>query len=429
VTHDLIVLGSGIAGSTVAIRLGAAGRRVALVGGESRQGWEGLSARSRALLLGEGVTLEALSAAAAPRRGRWAERTVEGQEWIVERSHLAAVLRANAVSAGAQRFGSWAHAIHPWEEGWRVHLRDGRTLAAPWLIDARGRRGAERRGPLLLAVSQAFHRSHETHETHIEAFDSGWCWWAQHGRRLWVQVTRRPRQGHPGEWLAQAAAQLPALAEALGDAQPDGELKAYPAHARLRLGLPHSRLWRVGDAALAIDPLSGQGVHEALRGAQLVATALVSVFAGGDAALAHRFVTERQAQAFEQAVRTAAGFYRENQHRGHFWRDTAVAYEELLSPARLDAVAQVESRPVLIEGRIELREVLVTAQHPRGVWHVDGVPLAPLLRHLNRTTQATVDSAARFLDRSPREVASAIRWLQQCDAAPQTVSSRNHAGG
>jgi hypothetical protein len=27
----------------------------------------------------------------------------------------------------------------------------------------------------------------------------------------------------------------------------------------------------------------------------------------------------------------------------------------------------MESRPVLIEGRIVLREVLVTAQHPRGV--------------------------------------------------------------
>ena len=104
-THDLIVLGSGVAGGAVAAQLAAAGHRVALVGGESRRGWEGLSARSRALLLGEGVALDALSAAPAARRGRWAERPVEGQEWIVERSQLAAALRAKAGSAGAERMG------------------------------------------------------------------------------------------------------------------------------------------------------------------------------------------------------------------------------------------------------------------------------------------------------------------------------------
>jgi len=428
VTHDLIVLGSGVAGGAVAAQLAAAGHRVALVGGESRRGWEGLSARSRALLLGEGVALDALSAAPAPRRGRWAERPVEGQEWIIERSQLAAALRAKAGSVGAERMGTWADAIHPSDQGWRVQLRDGRTLAAPWLIDARGRRGAERRGPLLLAISQTWHRHSEAHETRIEAFDSGWCWWAQRGHRLWVQVTRRPRQGHPREWLALAAAQLPALTAVLAEARPDGELNAYPAHARLRVAPNHPRLWRVGDAALALDPLSGQGVYEALRGAKLVATALRSVFAGGDAALAHRFVSEHQAQAFERAVRTAAGFYRENQQRGVYWRGIADAYETLLTPAAAGAPqARMESRPVLIEGRIVLREVLVTAQHPRGVWHVDGVPLAPLLQHLNRA-HATVDSAARFLDRSPRKVASAIRWLQQSDAAPQSVS-RIQAGG
>jgi hypothetical protein len=57
VTHDLIVLGSGVAGGAVA-RTAAAGHGSRLVGRESRRGWEGLSARSRALLLGEGVALD-----------------------------------------------------------------------------------------------------------------------------------------------------------------------------------------------------------------------------------------------------------------------------------------------------------------------------------------------------------------------------------
>src|SRR6266851_5934986 len=158
-THDLIVLGAGIAGSSVAKRLCAAGRRVALVGGESRRGWEGLSNRSRALLLSEGVAADVLGPASAPPRGGWGERNVEGQEWIVERWQLAASLRVIAATAGADLVRSWANAISPMGEGWQVHLRDGRTIAAPWLIDACGRRGAERRGPALLAVSRAFYRT------------------------------------------------------------------------------------------------------------------------------------------------------------------------------------------------------------------------------------------------------------------------------
>jgi hypothetical protein len=55
-------------------------------------------------------------------------------------SQLAAALREKAGSVGAERMGTWADAIHPSDHGWRVQLRDGRSLAAPWLIDACGRR-------------------------------------------------------------------------------------------------------------------------------------------------------------------------------------------------------------------------------------------------------------------------------------------------
>src|SRR6185312_12304921 len=99
-----------------------------------------------------------------------------------------------------------------------------------------------------------------------------------------------------------------------------------------RLGAPgnDAAFWRVGDAAFALDPLSGQGVFEALRGARLAATAILSVLAGGEALPAHRFITLRHEDAWARGVRAAAGFYRENAGRGAFWSDTAAAYEALL---------------------------------------------------------------------------------------------------
>jgi hypothetical protein len=168
-------------------------------------------------------------------------------------------------------------------------------------------------------------------------------------------------------------------------------------------------------------------VYEALRGARLVATAIESVLGGGDARLAHRFVAERQAESWATGVRRAAGFYRENAACSAFWADTAAAYEVLLpEPARV--AAGIERRPVLCEGRITEREVVVTAEHPRGVWHVAGVPLVSLKGYLESAEHATVAGAAAALDRPPTAVASAIHWLQQTGMVARRPASMPSGG-
>lgn len=436
-THDVVVLGAGPSGSVVARRLASAGARVALVGGASRPGWEGLSERSRALLAEEGEEVPAgVICGPFRRRGAWAGgRSVEGTEWLVERHRLAEALCGNARSAGADYRSDTVTGVIQEGGHWRAHLRAGGTLAAPLVIEARGRRGAERRGPLLLAVGQQFHvqragapGARTQPGTQIHATDVGWCWWAAHARALWVQIVGRPRAGHPAAWLAAAAAQIPVLARVLDDAVPDGDPVARPAHARLGLAGCDPTRWRVGDAAVALDPLSGQGVYEALRGARLVATAIESVLGGGDAPLAQRFVAERQVESWARGVRMAAGFYRENAECSAFWADTAAAYEALL-PQVARVAARIERRPVLCAGRIILREVVVTAEHPRGVWHVAGVPLVSLKGYLESAEHATVAGAAAALDRPPPAVASAIQWLQQTGMVARRIRPSMSSGG
>lgn len=443
-SHDVIVLGAGPAGSVVARRLAASGVRVALVGAPSCGGWEGLSVRSRGLFAEEGFGEHAgLLEGPFRRGGGWAGRPVEGSEWLVERRLLAAALRADARAAGAHVLADLAVGVEWADGGWRVHLRSDRRLTSRLLIEARGRRGPERRGPLLLAVGQPFRRPAVRRPappgTQIHAADFGWCWLADQGQSLWVQVVARPGTGHPASWIRAAAAQIPALEFALAEANPAGACVSRPAHARL--GLPgvallrgrDVTLWRTGDAAYALDPLSGQGVYEALRGARLVATAVRSVLDGSDAALAHRFVRERHEDAWHGGIEAAAGFYREEAARraagaacGMFWADTAAAYRRLL-PATTPVAAAIERRPVLDQGRIVEREVVVTADRPRGVWHVAGVPLVSLKRFLDAGGLATVETAATAMNKPPDAVASAIHWLQQTGIvgrpAPHSVSS------
>ena len=432
ITHDVVVCGAGPAGAVAARRLAAAGMRVALVGKGSRPGWEGLSARSRALLGEEGLEgMAEVIAGPCARRGTWADgRPVAGIEWLTERSRLAEAVCSAAIAVGADHRVDTVTDAKRIGDQWRVALRGGGMLAAPLLIDARGRRGPQRRGPLLLAVGQRLKRSARAASgaaggggasgasaTGIGVADFGWAWWAELGRVLWVQVIGRPRSGHPAEWLGLAAAQIPALARALNGASMWGDAVAQPAHTRLGMAGHDSALWHVGDSALALDPLSGQGLYEAVRGARLVATAIQSVMNGGDAGLAHRFIADRHEEAWRRGVRVACEFYRENRTRGVFWRDTSQAYAALLpapAAATQGAVpARMERRPVLDAGRILERDVVVTAEHPRGVWHIDGVPLANLKHYFDATEHATVAGAAAALHQPPAAIASALRWLQQ----------------
>jgi len=171
-------------------------------------------------------------------------------------------------------------------------------------------------------------------------------------------------------------------------------------------------------------------VYEALRGARLAATAIQSVLEGGDASVAQRFIAERRAEAWQHGVRVAAGFYLENGDRSGFWADTAAAYTALLAAAtpppdgarlaqRVPAPTHIERRPVLDDGRIVERDVVVTAEHPRGVWHVAGVPLVALKAYLDSAERATTAGAAMALDRPQAAVASAIHWLRQGDLLQQ----------
>jgi glycine/D-amino acid oxidase-like deaminating enzyme len=449
VSHDVLVIGAGPAGSVVARRLAAAGARVVLVGAAARAGWEGLSRRSVALLAEEGLEGgEGLDQSCGiidgpfPRSGVWADdRRVVGTEWLVERQSLAAALRCAARAAGVDDRRDTVTRLE-WENGqWRALLRSGGRLAASQVIEARGRRGPEQHGPLLLAVGRQFRAASAAPAqpgTHIHATDFGWCWWAARADALWVQVVARPRAlvgpsaggagapvthaaaGRPAAWIEAAASQIPALARALESSPPDGDLVARPAHARLgcydrlnsSLEPRDATRWRVGDAALALDPLSGQGVYEVLRGARLVATAVISVLRGGDPRPAQRFVAERQEESWIRGVRIAGSFYRENAARSTFWSETAAAYERLL-PRAAPAAPRIERRPVLCGGRILEREVIITPQHPRGVWHLADVPLVSLKGYLESAEHATVCGAAAAVDRPAAAVASAIHWLQQ----------------
>lgn len=427
---DVIVLGGGPAGCSVAARIAQGGARVCLLTSPSRPGWEGLSMRSLDLLGDEGLDVgEAGISGPFARTGRWAAgRDVQGVEWLCDRAELAHAFRSLAHRLGVEVVPTRVMACHRDGREWSVVAGDGSVRRAVHVVDARGRRGRAIRGPVLLAYGRLFESRHGLEPgTHIEAQSRQWCWWGARAGHLWVHVVGRPGSGHPATWLELAVAESPALARAMEGATPLAQPRATVAHARMtRTGTDAP--WSVGDAAVALDPLSGQGVYEALRGARVTATVLLDVLNGGDEALARRFLADRQSASWERSVRLAAGFYAELDEGGAFWRQTAGAYQALLPKAE-ETAPRVVRRPVLDGGRVVERSVLVTSGHPRGVWHVAGVPVVELKKYLDSTVDPNVGKAAEVLERPAAAVASAAAWLMRSGALAARAGDGVALGG
>ena len=123
-----------------------------------------------------------------------------------------------------------------------------------------------------------------------------------------------------------------------------------------------------------MDPLSGNGVHEAVRSARVAVAALNSYLRGAHWPVVAQFVDERAVELWRRCVTAAAGFYRLQADYSHseFWVRTASAYEAAMRQAAVaeEGPGRFEMRPVLDGERIEIRQVWVSPEWPRGVWNV-----------------------------------------------------------
>lgn len=315
---DVVVAGGGPAGSATAIHLARAGCGVLLVERDDftrmRMG-ETLPPAVNPLLAELGVLDDLPALGHVPSyetASAWGGEEVAdrsfvfspyGHGWHVDRAAFDALLVDRAAAAGVDVRRGDVQAPRRAGSGDVVIDVGGTTATAGHLVDATGRAArlarrlgaAARRFDSLVSASVVCSLPSRTAlgDTFLEAVADGW-WYVSPlpGERRLValftdaSIAAALRLHSPSGWWTalQRAPRTLALAAA-GSPAAAPRLTSCAGHVLMPAATPWCTA--VGDAALAVDPLSSSGVSFALRSAQRVAAAIVA----GDADGYDAFVT------------------------------------------------------------------------------------------------------------------------------------------
>ena len=439
---DVAVVGAGPAGSLAARQLAAFGFDVVLVHQPRRQRQhlgESLSASAPRLLASYGLTIP--ESVYAPRPNdhfvRWGGRDDriaaqpdegdgEGQR-LVRRDRLDAWALGEARSAGAAVLEGSASGT---ADGLLLRGRGEGDLkvSARALLDASGRSGVlTRRGrewPDYRTTALTAHSAPGVREgTLIEAFPNGWVWSAPvvGGRRDVTVMLDAEAAGEPEERFRNAVRQVDLAGFVTGDLlTPVRAADVTPYRLRPAAPAADRAVVAVGDAASALDPLSGLGTMKAMDSGLTAAVALRTVLERPrDAGLALAFHAAKEHGLAVEAEDRLGGFYaEETRFSGRpFWRRRSrkrppaphrprLPEDGRLMPA---AGARVETRGVLRGDWIVPADVVILPGRLRPAHQVAGVALAELFRRAS-----AVGGIRRTVEAFPAPepaVRAALSWL------------------
>lgn len=441
-TKHILILGGGPAGTATAIGLKRIGYQVSIIQSpRTFAACEGISKRTLEGLHTAGCFQAAATAAPpCPKFASWnGESNSFNSEHLVSRQEFDAKLNDDLHTAGITPiFGviQSVDEVKGKDHQWRAIYRDKesltRTITADYLVEARGRSGALKcedkiRGPETVSLLQRWRIENSGNAASMAAsYRHGWAWLAKLDSELYTQVTvsahdaRIPKKTGLRQFILDELKQIPETAQWLESATPIGDPVARGCTCILAGEPVNERLLRVGDAAVAADPLSGNGIFAALSAA-LAAPAVINTILQHPqrAELAMRFYRGKCRETFLRFCRTGRDFYAMEQRwqEQPFWRersrwpDTVPLHKEF-DPRK----TAIRKRPVVERDQIMSREVLITPDQPLGIWQVAGIELAPILKELEKQPNPSEDwIKARLLEQDcPQpQRAAMLGWLNE----------------
>jgi flavin-dependent dehydrogenase len=450
---DVCVIGAGPAGSTFAARMAQLGHHVHLIERQRfprRRLGESLSPGVMTLLRAAGMH-ETVEAAGFPTvKGvlvKWPDgpklREDSGAKGLlVDRGEFDLRLLERARAFGVEVRQPAIVRQRVWDGArWRLTIDAGGTskvLDADFVADASGRRNAAGRqtnaGPSTLAVYGYWRGATLPELPRIEAGQDGWFWGVPLPDGTYntlVFVDPAWFRSAPGATMAERFLKLiggSGLMQDCRSVELIAPVRAIDATSYLNNDCVAPNKIQLGDAALAIDPISSSGVQKAIQSAlsgAIVANTLLRRPEWTNAAL--DFYRTQLTGASERHRRWTAEHYRDvaDACNRPFWRQRSTTHAEMDPPphraidARTLAATPVElsselefiSTPCL---RGDFVSVAAALHHPRltsPLVFLGGRELAPLLQTLP-SGKTPLQIAQSWSNRMPLESGMAIAgWL------------------
>lgn len=398
----IVILGAGPAGAAVALGLKRLGYQQLTVVAEKRpfQAMEGISERVIEGLKGAGFkhALEKLPEP-SPRSVTWnGSSSAANTERLIDRSAFDQALMMDLAIQGIHVIQGRAGKVNSSDSGHKIEVESAGQkidLDAGFLVEARGRAAPAAklkrfRGAETVSLLQYWQGEPLDRHSAVESFADGWAWMAadEVGMRYLqltfdVATTVLPEKSQLVDFCNRRFAELPQAQEFLAGASPLGEIHARTSTPILCEEAVGDNWIRVGDAAMSVDPLSGNGIFQALS-SSLQAPAVVNTLLSKaeNKKLARQFHQLRVTELFYRFARIGRDFYamEEQWSDTPFWQMRAKWPDQkpLHLPADFSQI-KVCTRPVVSAGLIEPAEVVVTPDQPLGIWHLAGMPLAPVV--------------------------------------------------
>lgn len=459
----IAVVGAGPAGCVFAARMAQLGHEVTLIerlAFPRRRLGESLSAGVLPLLEMIGAR-GAVETAGFPRvhvvRTAWVDeeperRDPDGRGLLVDRGHFDALLLERARALGVRVLQPASVEQSRCMRGrWQLRVASGGRhvdLVADFLADATGRggflRGRRRRHPVTtIALYGYWCGAGLPRQPRIEAGPDAWYWVVplpDGGCNTLVFVDAATVRAHRGrslttllQWYLDRSRLLTEGVKQDGRSGCDvspmlaGPARAVDATPYVDAESVTGASIKIGDAAMALDPLSSSGVQRAVQTAMagaIVANTVLCRPETREAAL-HFYRSSLAQAAAQHAGWSAAQYARVAAHRGgEFWKARAAGATLTgpSPPARPDADAfanKVEVSPQValveipcIDG--DFITVKPAVAHPaldEPIAYVGGWELRPLLAHV-RAGMTALDLARTWTDRMPLRAAVQIAgWM------------------
>jgi flavin-dependent dehydrogenase len=365
-----------------------------------------------------------------------------GQGLVVDRGAFDRALVERARAFGVEVLHPARFVERRQESGrWRLAVEiEGRreTLVADFVADATGRAGVAARlrrqtGSQTLAAYAYWRGARLPDEPRIAARDEAWFWGVPlpngtYNTLAFVDPKAfRADSGGLAERFLASLAQSP-LMQDCRDVELIGAPRAVDATSYIARDCINLGSIRLGDAAMAVDPISSSGVQKAIQSGltgAVVANTLLR--RPGSADLAIAFYLSQLNDASESHRRWAADHYRTvaQARGGPFWRARALDGHKA-APSFSDAVDvnammllafELSPNAILVETPCLDGEFVTAApalSHPRlarPVAYLGGRELAPLLRRLPAGS-TPMQIARSWSDALPLESGLAIAgWL------------------